>query len=395
MDIKKIKCSEIIDVRDGTHDSPRYQSKGYPLVTSKNIKGNKIDFNNVNFISEEDYNKINMRSAVHNGDILMPMIGTIGNPVLVNTNKKFAIKNVALFKLSNNNKVDSKYFYYLLTSDIVKNQLENRKRGGTQNFVSLSNIRSLEIPLVPIEKQIFISNILDKAKSLIDKRKAQIEDLDELVKSRFIEMFGDTKLNPFKWEVYRLEEIYYIIDGDRGKNYPKQDEFFERNYCLFLNAGNVTSKGFCFDKSSFIAKEKDEILRKGKLQREDLVVTTRGTVGNIAYYNDNVPYDNIRINSGMVILRKRKEINPLYFISYFSNKLVYQSLISGTAQPQMPISNMKNANIYYPPIQLQNEFAGFVNQVDKLKFEMEKSLKELEDNFNSLMQKAFKGELFN
>lgn len=171
-----------------------------------------------------------------------------------------------------------------------------------------------------------------------------------------------------------MEDLYEIIDGDRGKNYPKQDEFYDSEYCLFLNAGNVTSKGFSFRKNAFITKEKDEVLRKGKLERKDIVVTTRGTVGNIAYYDETVQFENIRINSGMVILRQKKEINHIFFIEYFRNPIVCQSLISGSAQPQMPISSMKNANIYVPPIELQNEFAEFVRQVDKLKFEMENSL---------------------
>ncbi len=207
-------------------------------------------------------------------------------------------------------------------------------------------------------------------------------------------MFGDVKLNPFNWDVSRLEEVYEIIDGDRGKDYPKQEDFSDEGYCLFLNAGNVTANGFSFKNNAFITKEKDEILRKGKLNRYDLIVTTRGTVGNVAYYNEDVPYENMRINSGMVILRKRKKINSIFFMQYFRNPTVYQSLISGSAQPQMPISSMRNAKVFNPPIELQNQFSEFVKQVNKLKFEMEQSLKELENNFNSLMQRAFKGELF-
>lgn len=182
--IKYVKCSEIIDVRDGTHDSPKYiKNGGFPLITSKNINDNNIEFEKANYISSEDYTKINQRSGVSNGDIIMPMIGTVGNPVLVNTDKGFAIKNVALFKLSNNEKIDSKFFYYVLKSDNILKQLSKQKRGGTQNFVSLSNLRDLEIPLVDINEQENIVKILDKAYELVHKRKVQIEELGELVKS--------------------------------------------------------------------------------------------------------------------------------------------------------------------------------------------------------------------
>lgn len=96
-----------------------------------------------------------------------------------------------------------------------------------------------------------------------------------------------------------------IIDGDRGSNYPKSKDYQDTGYCLFLNAKNVTNSGFDFNQLNFITKEIDEALRKGKLKRGDIVLTTRGTVGNVAYYDDLVPYEHVRINSGMVIIRPR------------------------------------------------------------------------------------------
>ncbi len=107
-----------------------------------------------------------------------------------------------------------------------------------------------------------------------------------------------------EWKECKLGDASFdIIDGDRGKNYPKKDEFFESGYCLFLNTKNVTTNGFEFTELNFITKEKDELLRKGKLKRYDLVLTTRGTVGNVGFYDTNIAFDNIRINSGMVIIR--------------------------------------------------------------------------------------------
>lgn len=94
-----------------------------------------------------------------------------------------------------------------------------------------------------------------------------------------------------------------VIDGDRGKNYPHQDELLEAGHCLFLSAKNVTQNGFLFADNQFITQKKDELLNNGKLMRGDIVITTRGTVGNVAIYSDEVPYDNIRINSGMLIIR--------------------------------------------------------------------------------------------
>ena len=92
---------------------------------------------------------------------------------------------------------------------------------------------------------------------------------------------------------YTIGEMAEIIDGDRGKNYPQQHEFLDEGYCLFLNTGNVTKAGFSFDSNQFISKEKCDLLRKGKLQRHDIVYTTRGTVGNAAFYSDSIPYEHV------------------------------------------------------------------------------------------------------
>ena len=110
---------------------------------------------------------------------------------------------------------------------------------------------------------------------------------------------------------------FEIIDGDRGKNYPKQNEFSDDGHCLFLSAANVTRGGFEFSECQFITEQKDGMLRKGKLQRDDIVLTTRGTIGNVAHFRASVPYERLRINSGMVILRCNVEkISPTIPLSF-------------------------------------------------------------------------------
>lgn len=167
-----------------------------------------------------------------------------------------------------------------------------------------------------------------------------------------------------------FKDYAQIIDGDRGKNYPKSEDFYENEYCLFLTAKNVTKEGFKFDDNQFITAEKDNILRNGKLKRGDIVITTRGTVGNIAYYDNSVPYDNIRINSGMVIIRKSNlQYNQSFFVHAFKNKIDdILGKVTGAAQPQLPINTMNKITITYPPLELQNKFAEFVELIDKLKF---------------------------
>lgn len=166
-----------------------------------------------------------------------------------------------------------------------------------------------------------------------------------------------------------LDNLFDIIDGDRGKNYPKSDELFDEEYCLFLNTKNVTKNGFSFNIKQFITETKDKLLRKGKLERHDIVLTTRGTIGNVAYYDESISYDHLRINSGMVILRAKKtELNRQFILHVLKDDNYYKRLISGSAQPQLPITKIKKILLPLPPLSLQNEFADFVAQVDKSQF---------------------------
>jgi len=173
-----------------------------------------------------------------------------------------------------------------------------------------------------------------------------------------------------KWRTVTIDQSpIEIIDGDRGHNYPKQEEFYENEYCLFLNTSNVTPQGFNFEKTSFVTKEKDQVLRKGKLKRDDIVLTTRGTVGNVAYYDENVLYDNIRINSGMVIFRNSKpgEISSQYFYQFLRSALFrsqVESHSSGSAQPQLPIKDLKSIELPLPPLPTQSRIAAILSAFD-------------------------------
>jgi len=150
---KKETLGTVCDVRDGTHDSPKYCEIGYPLVTSKNVTGGCIDLTTCNSISEEAYNQINERSKVDWGDIIMPMIGTVGKPVIVNIEPNFAIKNVALIKFPTQSPVRNIYIQALLESDYFDRTVISKVRGGTQKFIALGDIRRLEILIPDTETQ--------------------------------------------------------------------------------------------------------------------------------------------------------------------------------------------------------------------------------------------------
>ena len=283
--------------------------------------------------------------------------------------------------------VDRDFLYQSLKSrqdDIMRlrvgSGLPNIQKRGIEDFPLL-------IP--PINEQTKISEILSSVDSEIEKVDQEIKKTEELKRGLMAELltkgightkFKKTKLGeiPESWEAIKLQNSGIdLLDGDRGINYPKQDEFYTKEYCLFLSNKNIKDDRFIFDECMFITKEKDRLLRKGKLQRNDIVLTTRGTVGNVAYYNDSVPFENIRINSGMLILRHGKKFDPLFLYKLLSSQIMkqkYKDMGSGSAQPQLPISSLKNINIPLIPLDEQKKIAKIISDIDS-KIDVNKQIK--------------------
>ena len=264
--------------------------------------------------------------------------------------------------------------------------------GGSLTRAQPKAVAEYPIPVIPRQRQDEITLILNKSYDIIMLRKRELQSFDKLIKARFVEMFGDPTINSEKLPTMSMTEVCEIIDGDRGKNYPTAEEFFDDGYCLFLNAKNVTASGFNFDNCMFVSKEKDEALRKGKLSRGDVVLTTRGTLGNLAFYTEEVPFENVRINSGMVILRMKQDIvDAVYFIEQFKLQLddIKEKIASGSAQPQLPISTMNKIQVLVPDIDRQRDFADFTKQVDKSKAAVQAALDKAQLLFDSLMQEYF------
>ena len=194
---KEASLGTMYDVRDGTHDSPKYQPSGYPLITSKNLKRDGIDFSNVKLISEEDYQKINVRSLVHKGDVLFAMIGTIGNPTIVDSAPNFAIKNVALIKVGDDQ--SGRFLKYYLESQLVVSKMTSEAKGATQKFVGLGYLRAFPISLPQLDEQREVASYLDKLSnevtSLENIYQQKLTALDDLKKSMLNKAFnGELRL---------------------------------------------------------------------------------------------------------------------------------------------------------------------------------------------------------
>lgn len=381
---------EICTVVSGTtpkSDKAEYWGGNLIWITPAELKeGNAVIYDSVRHITKAAV-KASALKPFPKGTVILSSRAPIGKVAIAGTqmycNQGF--KNLICSEVIYNG-----YLYYYLKAKTA--YLNSLGRGATFREISKQIVEKIKIPVPSMQEQHRIADILFKIDALMGKRQQQAEKLDELVKARFVEMFGDPVRNCLHTAARPMTEICQIIDGDRGKNYPKADDFFDKGDCLFLNAKNVTKAGFNFDECMFITKDKDNVLRKGKLQRGDIILTTRGTIGNLAFYTDDVPYSDIRINSGMVILRMNREyINPIYFIEQFKMQLenIKRKIASGTAQPQLPISTMNKIKVIIPDIRLQANFANFVHEVYREKEHIQRSAVLLETLKRSLMQQYF------
>lgn len=276
------------------------------------------------------------------------------------------------------------------------NDLNSHITGTTRGKLTKSALSNIEILLPELEKQNIIVEILDKAQQLIDKRKKQIESLDELVKSQFIEMFGDKD----KYTYIKIEQLVSnksdIVDGPFGSNLKTVDYVDDGVRVIQIN--NIGESNFRDKNKKYITEEKYKSLLKHSVVPGDIVVAKMGEpIGRACILPDYISKavivaDCMKIRPNLAIINRK-------YLEFLLNteevKAQFRKYSQGSTRVRLNLTMLRQIKVLYPPIELQNQFADFVKQVDKLKFEMEKSLKELEDNFNSLMQKAFKGELFN
>jgi type I restriction enzyme S subunit len=289
-----------------------------------------------------------------------------------------------------------KFFYYQLQAATLDSL------GYARHYKLL---KELEIVYPTRPEQQRIVGILDEAFERIATARANAEknlhNARALFESHLQSVFSKSRTG---WVEKELgdESLLEIVDGDRGVNYPKASDFHDAGHCLFLNTKNVRPDGFDFETAMFISAEKDRQLRKGKLKRDDVVMTTRGTIGNIGLYSDEVPFDNIRINSGMLIFRSNgRALLPSFLFELLRSEIVKNQIkkqTTGAAQPQLPIKTLVNFTIPVPTNlddqrALVKKLRAFEPETQHLAGLYERKLVALEALKKSVLHQAFTGEL--
>lgn len=384
MEIQKLKDICLTEITDGTHQTPTYSEYGYIFLSSKNVTTQKIDWDNVMFIPEKLHEELYKRVAPQIDDILLAKNGTTGVAAIVDRDIVFDIY-VSLALIRPNTKiVMPRYLLYAINNPVVKGYFDSSLKGIGVPNLHLKNIRETPIKIYDLETQKAIVEKLDKVCELISLRKQQLEKLDELVKARFVEMFGDPVVNSKRWPVETIENHIDLLTG-----FP------------FDSSGYV-SKGVNICGGLIIMPQKiDWSACKHWPQitgYEDYILRPNDIV---------IALDRPWISNGFKIAMVDREHLPALLIQRtariravdINQHYLMQSLllgrfdkhcnITGSLVPHISPKDIKSYSVMIPPIELQNQFATFVERVDQQKQTVQQSLEKLELMKKALMQEYF------
>ncbi|KNF09944.1 restriction endonuclease S subunit [Gottschalkia purinilytica] len=351
----------------------------YPFYTSSNILSKYLD----------EY-------EIENEALIF---GTGGN-ASIHYSKGLFSTSTDCFVIQSNNKYEIvlKYVYYFLSGNIYI--LENGFKGAGLKHISKKYLENIKIPLPPLQTQEKIVKVLDKAQELIDLRKKQIELLDELMISLLINDVGPKAEKYDEWEKVQIKDLALkkkssIRTGPFGSDLLHSEFVSEGIYVLGID--NVVTNRFKWGKERYITEEKFEKLKRYRVYPDDVLISIMGTTGRSAVVPQNIP---LAINSKHLacITPNKDLVNPYFLsLSIHSNPMILMQIElrnKGAIMNGLNLTIIKELNIKLPPIKLQNEFAYKIQKIEEQKELIQKSLFEMENNFNSLMQKAFKGDLF-
>lgn len=429
-----VRLNDICDVRDGTHDSPKYVEKGFPLITSKNLINGKLDFSNVKYISEKDYLKINERSKVDNGDILLAMIGTIGNPVIVNEAEiNFSIKNVALFKFFKNSVIKNNYLYYLLL--FAESIMNKQSAGGVQSFVSLTFLRNYVIPLPPLYIQDQIVQKLEQLSKTKDSllshadyqfnytkkmREALLQEairgelvpqdendepasvLLEKIKNEKERLITEKVIKkpkelppitedekpydlPEGWEWVRLGNIVDFIDY-RGKTPKKTDSGIR-----LITAKNIKFGFISYTPEEFIGEEDyDTWSVRGIPKKGDVVFTTEAPMGNVAIIDINEKF--VLAQRAICFPQNEYIINKFLMYCIMSKEVQTQLVkrATGTTVLGIKAAELKQVLLPLPPLAEQERIVAKLDELIANCNQLEVKAEEMKNYTSKLFEASLK-----
>lgn len=381
-------CTQITD---GSHNPPSGISwSKYLMLSSKNIDDDQITLQEPRFLSEMDYQNENKRTNIVKGDLLMTIVGTVGRVAVVP--EQFSgicvQRSVAVLK-PKHDIVYNRFLMYQLQN--MRSYLEREARGVAQKGIYLKQVSQLPILLPPLGEQRRIATLLDKVSDLITKRRAQLDKLDLLVKSRFVEMFGDPVLNPMKWPEQYLENMADIVSGITKGRKTKETELIEVPY---MAVSNVKDGYIDWTTVKTILATKSEI-EQYRLLPDDVLMTEGGDpdkLGRGAIIQK--PLENCIHQNHIFRVRLDENILlPPYFAEFLQHQKAKQYFLRCAKQTtgiaSINMRQLKELPILVPPQDIQFRFGNFIEKTGHLKFTIASDLEKLEMLRKSLMQQYF------
>jgi len=377
--------SNVKDVRDGTHDSPKYYNEGHPLVTSKNLTEHGLDMTDVSLISDEDFKAINQRSKVDVGDIIFGMIGTIGNPVILKRDD-FAIKNVALIK--RDGEVENEFLIQLLKSPVFDRYMRKENAGGTQKFLGLSQIRNFEFLAPSKAEQSKIGSFFEQLDHLITIHQRKLNHLQDEKKGLLQKMFPkngedfpELRFPGFThaWKQRKLADVSAIYDGTH------QTPRYTDSGIMFLSVENIKT----LKSNKYISKEDFENEFKIRPEKNDVLMTRIGDIGtaNVVQSDEPIAY------YVSLALFKPTQIDSNFLATSIESPFVQDGLWKRTLHIAFPKkinkNEIANVEINVPSIEEQKKIGEFFKTLDETITLHQRKLNHLQERKRALLQQMF------
>ena len=370
------------DVRDGTHDSPKHLESGKLLITSKNIKNGYVDLKNASYISEEDFNKINKRSKVNRNDILYSMIGTVGLVHRVDVEPDYAIKNIGLFKIKN--ELKSKWLYYYLNTPDIINSVNSKLNGSTQKFISLDNLRNLDIKYPENEQDAKrIIKILETIDLKMKLNNQINNNLSEQIKSIYDEIFNEYV------DYKRLDEISNVTIGKTPPRREQECFTANKNDIKWVSISDLGKSGmFVFDTSEKLTRESIDKYNVKVIPKDTVILSFKLTVGRTGFITENMTTNEAIAHFD---LNNKKLNNYLYCtLTYFNYSDLGSTSSIATAINSKIIKSIK---IGMPSEEQLNKFNNLTSAMFKSIKNNEAENIKLSELRDALLPKLMNGEI--
>lgn len=392
MEIRNIPIGEVADIKSGyAFKSDDYLDEGLRLVRIGNLDGRNLIFNGDNVCVSEKFQKEYADFLLEENDVLIAMSGaTTGKLALVKKEDIPCVLNqrVGKFTVKDDKRLSSKYLFYFLSDTTIRGKILKASGGSAQPNISPTQLKEFQIPLPDLKAQQKIAGIFEQADAARQKRKQANQLTEQFLQSAFLEMFGDPVRNEKRWEIKRLEAVAETQIGPFGTQLHEED--YIENGIPLINPKHIVDGKVEIDFKKTITREKFETLSNYHLKTGDVIMGRRGEMGRCALISEKE--NGWLCGTGSLFIRPEKNLVSTYLIFVMSHPSFVRELensAQGVTMMNLNLTIIDNLQIPIPPLPLQKKFATLVEQVEQLRVKQRESEKELENLFQSLMQRYF------